>query len=608
MSSVDGEPVAKKTVSRPTVYRPPTYKKWDGATMLEALAAVNKGESVRRAALKYGIPKSTLDDRVTGKVIHGVKSGPHPYLSLSEEEELVSFFLGCAAVGYPRTRKDVLALVQDIVKSKGHETGIVTDGWWAGFKKRHPELTLRSAIPLSLARAKATDPAVIEKYFDLLENTLCENDLLDKPGQIFNCDETGMPLSPKSHKIVDRVGSKNPSYVTSNSKEQVTVLACVNAAGYCMPPFVLFARKKLNPDMVRREIPGTMYGLSNKGWMDLELFSDWFTHHFLVHAPAARPLLLIMDGHASHYCPEMIARAAAEKVILFILPPNTTHLTLPLDKSGFSPLKSKWKEECHSFLVKKPGRVVTLYDFSDLFVGAWEKAMTLKTITNGFKVTGIYPFNRNAIIESGKYKLFNPTSLVVESGLAYIPLYSPARHARSKVTHTPVSCSTPLSREPLHRSYSSPTLHDSYNSGTGEDETAHSDAECLVLSRTQSFMGKFLKLPGNPNRMTTKHPKVSGRILTSSESMAQRKEKEMKKEKEKREKEERKLLRQQKAQAKQTSKVLQQQNKQASKQAVAKPKPKCGKKTGERKGVVDGIFYFLFVSSAVLNRGTLSLC
>jgi hypothetical protein len=42
--------------------------------------------------------------------------------------------------------------------------------------------------------------------------------------------------------------------------------------------------------------------------------------------------------------------------------------------------------------------------------------------------------------------------------------------------------------------------------------------------------------------MITKYPKVSGRILTSAESMVQRRENQMKKEQEKREKEERKLL------------------------------------------------------------------
>ncbi len=82
----------------------------------------------------------------------------------------------------------------------------------------------------------------------------------------------------------------------------------------------------------------------------------------------------------------------------------------------------------------------------------------MKTISNGFKVTGVYPFNRNCLKESGKYKAFNPQSLTEKSGLAYIPLYSPARVPKSKpaaaIQHHVPSDSTPRVR----RSFSFPSL------------------------------------------------------------------------------------------------------------------------------------------------------
>lgn len=94
----------------------------------------------------------------------------------------------------------------------------------------------------------------------------------------------------------------------------------------------------------------------------MKLFSAWFIDHFLAYAPSCRPLLLLLDGHASHFCPEMIKVAAAEKVILFTLPPNATHLAQPLDKSCFSPLKS---QVVHEFTAKNH-RAVTRYNFSSL--------------------------------------------------------------------------------------------------------------------------------------------------------------------------------------------------------------------------------------------------
>jgi hypothetical protein len=83
---------------------------------------------------------------------------------------------------------------------------------------------------------------------------------------------------------------------------------------------VIFDRKVLVPELTEGEVEGTLYGLSAKGWMDRELFGLWFKNHFLSYIPSVRPILLLMDGHSSHYCPSTIRLAAQEQVILFALP------------------------------------------------------------------------------------------------------------------------------------------------------------------------------------------------------------------------------------------------------------------------------------------------
>ena len=61
---------------------------------------------------------------------------------------------------------------------------------------------------------------------------------------MFNCDETGMPLNPKTIKVENKVGTKTPCNVTGNPKCQIMVLACSNAARYLFLHFVTFDRKK----------------------------------------------------------------------------------------------------------------------------------------------------------------------------------------------------------------------------------------------------------------------------------------------------------------------------------------------------------------------------
>ena len=90
--------------------------------------------------------------------------------------------------------------------------------------------------------------------------------------------------------------------------------------------------------------------------------------------------MLLLDGHSSHYSPLFIKLAAEKSIVVIALPPHTTHIAQPLDKGCFPPLKTAWRQVCHTFLSSNPGRTVTRYDFSRLFSEAWFKATTAPNI------------------------------------------------------------------------------------------------------------------------------------------------------------------------------------------------------------------------------------
>ena len=99
---------------------------------LSILYITNKGMSVRKAALYYNVPKSTVGDRVSGRIQHGSVSRPPKYLTNEEEQELMRLLIRCASIGFPKTRCEVLSLIQNIVDSKGIKT-VVSSGWWQTF-------------------------------------------------------------------------------------------------------------------------------------------------------------------------------------------------------------------------------------------------------------------------------------------------------------------------------------------------------------------------------------------------------------------------------------------------------------------------------------------
>ena len=108
-------------------------------------------------------------------------------------------------------------------------------------------------------------------------------------------------------------GDPNPVTTTSGNKAQITVVACVSASGNYIPPMIIWDRKSLKQEWTTGEVAGTLYGMSSKGWMDMSLFEKWFTRHFLRYAPSVRPLLLLLDGHSSHYSPVEVKMTAEEK-------------------------------------------------------------------------------------------------------------------------------------------------------------------------------------------------------------------------------------------------------------------------------------------------------
>ena len=254
-----------------------------------------------------------------------------------------------------------------------------------------------------------------------------------------------------------------------------------------------------------------------------------------------------MDGHSSHYCPAMIRMAAKEKIILFTLPPHTTHLSQPLDRSCFGPLKASWQQVCQTYCYKNPGKVVGIYEFSRLFAEAWYNSMTLKNIISGFKVTGVFPVDRFAIKlpEDTIKPAFNPEELAVKSRLAYIPLYSPV-HSTSTPKQNSLKPFRSSTLQSCTKNASSASVDsDSYllERSLSEDNlsTGYSNSSYCRVSLSRNTLGGVLSTPVPPNKLPTKRLKPCGQVLTSAEFLQKMEEAEESKKVKAREKEERKL-------------------------------------------------------------------
>ena len=184
--------------------------------------------------------------------------------------------------------------------------------------------------------------------------------------------------------------------ISSSSKEQITTLACVNAAGQAIPPMHVFPGQRFHYNPLENGVVGTYLGRSESGWMDSDLFDGWLRRHFSSSIPPARPVVLLLDGHASHINYEAVKFARENNIKLYCLPPHTTHAIQPCDVGLFKPMKENWNR-CISQFMCENGQVVNRYNFSSVFKDAWIETLKVSTIVNSFKASGICPLNKDAI-------------------------------------------------------------------------------------------------------------------------------------------------------------------------------------------------------------------
>ncbi len=86
--------------------------------------------SENKAADLHGVPQTTLKDRLSGRLLHGTKSGPKPYLTENEKADLITHLVKAAKISFGKTRRGVMSIVETYMKQKGtlRSSGI-SDGW-----------------------------------------------------------------------------------------------------------------------------------------------------------------------------------------------------------------------------------------------------------------------------------------------------------------------------------------------------------------------------------------------------------------------------------------------------------------------------------------------
>lgn len=260
---------------------------------------------------------------------------------------------------------------------------------------------MRTAQGRSISRSLGMNHKEVDTYFELLSATLKQYRFDEEPRKIFNMDETGLQLNNKPTKVVATKGARDVHKLTSNEKgETISLIACCNAEGNFLPPYVIFRGKNKKKEFEDNMPPGSVIEMSpESAYVKTSIFLSWIKNHFLPRKGTS-PVLLIVDGHASHCSDVKVLDFLAEnEIILLCLPSHTTHWLQPLDRTFFKPLKTYWNEACATWLRNHPGRKITRLQFGELLSASWGPSATQKNATAGFAACGIHPCDQSKIPE-----------------------------------------------------------------------------------------------------------------------------------------------------------------------------------------------------------------
>lgn len=395
-------------------------KNADPNVMQEARNLIANGNSKRKVAEMLGMPESTLRKRLKQDSVPESLGRFKCTFNKEMELELVEHvrdlderFFGVTPKQFRRLAYE-FAEKNEIEHQFNKESKIAGKDWLRGFMKRHPSLSLRQPTSTSIARAMGFNKPQVERFYTNLSSVYDKYNF--PPHRVFNMDESGFSTVPnKPPKVISTKGKRCVNKISSAERGQnVTAVCAMSASGQYIPPTFIFKRKRMKAELLDNAPPSSIGMVSDSSFITSDLFLLWI-QHFKDHVKPTQeePVLLILDNHSSHCTLAAVNFCRENHIVLLSLPPHSSHRMQPLDRCFFSPLKKYYSVECENWMRNHPGRTITTFQITSIFAPAYAKTATIANAIEGFKVTGIWPFN-NEIFSDADFLASSVTERPVE--------------------------------------------------------------------------------------------------------------------------------------------------------------------------------------------------
>ena len=146
--------------------------------------------------------------------------------------------------------------------------------------------------------------------------------------RIFNMAKTGFSHKNKPRKVLSVTGSKNVWSKSVETSFHMTIVVCVAAYRFSIPPPFIIPGQRLNcATMDQCSITISTSTVAPKIFMNSNIFIKWLDHSSSnVPSHIKRHIALVYNGRSIHYKTEIVEKAIGLRIILVLLSSNSAHL------------------------------------------------------------------------------------------------------------------------------------------------------------------------------------------------------------------------------------------------------------------------------------------
>ncbi|MCL4144497.1 UNVERIFIED_CONTAM: hypothetical protein GTU68_054054, partial [Idotea baltica] len=212
---------------------------------------------------------------------------------------------------------------------------------------------------VSKGQAGITDH--IRNCFDILKEELSLTNnlhILEEASWVYNCDQSCIQMCLNTGKVLGIQGKKIIYQITPGpEKSNLTFIGYFNTREDIVNPGILYPYVRIPADIDDSVLNEWYYSAIESGWMNFETFKDYIQTGFipwLTENNIQRPVILFVDRHHSHISMQLSLYCQENGVILYLLPPNTTHILQPANVGPFKPLRAYWRKAVLNFKRENP--------------------------------------------------------------------------------------------------------------------------------------------------------------------------------------------------------------------------------------------------------------